>query len=65
VDYERKGPTALARLLGSSLDEFATGATEWYSLAEFKEDARPVHKIRERYLCGLYGAILAVEKLSL
>jgi uncharacterized protein len=41
------------------------GATELFSLAEFKEDARPVHNIRKRYLSGLYGAIPSVEKLSL
>ena len=41
------------------------GASELYSLAEFKEDARPVHNIRKRYLSGLYGAIPDVEKLSL
>jgi AAA15 family ATPase/GTPase len=43
----------------------AKGATELYSLAEFKEEARPVHNIRKRYLSGLYGAIPSVEKLSL
>jgi AAA15 family ATPase/GTPase len=41
------------------------GVSELYSLAEFKEDARPVHNIRKRYLSGLYGAIPSVEKLSL
>jgi len=41
------------------------GETELYSLMEFKEDARPVHNIRKRYLSGLYGAIPAVEGLSL
>lgn len=41
------------------------GASELYSLAEFKDDARPVHNIRKRYLSGLYGAIPLVEKLSL
>ena len=43
----------------------AKGATELYSLAEFKEEARPVHNIRKRYLSGQYGAIPLVEKLSL
>jgi uncharacterized protein len=43
----------------------AKGASELYSLAEFKEEARPVHNIRKRYLSGLYGAIPSVEKLSL
>ena len=41
------------------------GATELYSLAEFKENARAVHNIRRRYMSGLYGAIPLVEKLSL
>lgn len=41
------------------------GASELYSLAEFKDDARPVHNIRKRYLSGQYGAIPSVEKLSL
>lgn len=41
------------------------GATELYSLAEFKDDARPVHNLRKRYLSGLYGAIPSLEKLSL
>jgi uncharacterized protein len=41
------------------------GASELYSLAEFKEEARPVHNIRKRYLSGLYGAIPSVERLSL
>ena len=41
------------------------GVSELYSLAEFKEDARPVHNIRKRYLSGLYGAIPSVDKLSL
>jgi hypothetical protein len=41
------------------------GVSELYSLAEFKDEARPVHNIRKRYLSGLYGAIPSVEKLSL
>jgi len=41
------------------------GASELYSLAEFKEDARPVHNIRKRYLSGLYGALPSLEKLKL
>lgn len=41
------------------------GASDLYSLAEFKDDARPVHNIRKRYLSGLYGAIPLVERLSL
>jgi uncharacterized protein len=43
----------------------ANGSSELYSLAEFKEEARPVHNIRKRYMSGLYGAIPSVEKLSL
>jgi hypothetical protein len=43
----------------------ADGASELYSLAEFKEEARPVHNLRKRYLSGLYGAIPLVEKISL
>jgi len=41
------------------------GATELYSLTEFKDDARPVHNIRKRYLSGLYGALPSVERLHL
>ena len=41
------------------------GASELYSLAEFREGARPVHNLRKRYLSGLYGAIPLVERLSL
>ncbi len=43
----------------------AKGVSELYSLAEFKDEARPVHNIRKRYLSGLYGAIPSVEGLSL
>lgn len=41
------------------------GATELYSLTEFKDDARPVHNLRKRYLSGLYGALPSVEALNL
>ncbi len=41
------------------------GESELYSLVEFKDEARPVHNIRKRYMSGLYGAIPSVEKLSL
>lgn len=41
------------------------GASELYSLTEFKDDARTVHNIRKRYMSGLYGAIPSAEKLSL
>ncbi len=40
------------------------GASELYSLAEFKEEARPVHNIRKRYLSGLYGAIPLVGEFD-
>jgi len=43
----------------------SNGASELYALAEFKEEARPVHNIRKRYLSGLYGSIPDVERLSL
>jgi hypothetical protein len=58
-------PPALRRDQVYFTKKDAKGATELYSLAEFKEDARPVHNIRKRYLSGLYGAIPSVEKLSL
>lgn len=41
------------------------GASQLYSLAEFKDEARPVHNLRKRYLSGVFGALPAVEKLSL
>ncbi len=41
------------------------GESELYSLAEFKDDARPVHNIRKRYLSGLYGGVPSVEGISL
>jgi len=41
------------------------GASELYSLTEFKDDARPVHNLRKRYMSGLYGAIPSVEHISL
>lgn len=37
------------------------GGTELYSLAEFKEKARPVHALRKRYLDNRYGAIPDIE----
>ncbi len=58
-------PPALRRDQVYFTKKNATGASEIYSLAEFKDDARPVHNIRKRYLSGLYGAIPLVEKLSL
>ncbi|WP_205679187.1 AAA family ATPase, partial [Aquisphaera insulae] len=41
------------------------GSSELYSLAEFKDDARPVHNIRKRYLSGRYGAMPNLEKIQL
>jgi AAA15 family ATPase/GTPase len=41
------------------------GASELYSLAEFRDDARTVHNLRKRYLSGLYGALPSAEGLSL
>jgi energy-coupling factor transporter ATP-binding protein EcfA2 len=58
-------PPALRRDQVYFTKKNANGASELYSLAEFKEEARPVHNIRKRYLSGLYGAIPSVEKLSL
>jgi AAA15 family ATPase/GTPase len=58
-------PPALRRDQVYFTKKDAKGASELYSLAEFKDEARPVHNIRKRYLSGLYGAIPSVEKLSL
>lgn len=58
-------PPALRRDQVYFTKKDAQGACELYSLAEFSDEARPVHNIRKRYLSGLYGAIPAVEKLSL
>lgn len=58
-------PPALRRDQIYLMRKDAKGASELYSLAEFKEEARPVHNIRKRYLSGLYGAIPSVERLSL
>ena len=58
-------PPALRRDQVYFTKKSSDGATELYSLAEFKDDARPVHNIRKRYLSGLYGAIPSVERLSL
>ncbi|WP_373652707.1 ATP/GTP-binding protein [Schlesneria sp. DSM 10557] len=58
-------PPALRRDQVYFTKKSAQGATEVYSLTEFKEDARGVHNIRKRYLSGLYGALPSVEKLSL
>jgi AAA15 family ATPase/GTPase len=41
------------------------GASELYSLTEFKDEARTVHNIRKRYLSGLYGAIPSSASVSL
>lgn len=58
-------PPALRRDQVYFTKKNAKGASELYSLAEFKDEARPVHNIRKRYLSGLYGAIPSVERLSL
>jgi len=41
------------------------GATELFSLFEFKDQARGVHNIRKRYMSGLYNAIPIIEKIDL
>ena len=58
-------PPALRRDQVFFTSKATDGASELYSLAEFKEDARPVHNIRKRYMSGIYGAIPSVERLSL
>lgn len=58
-------PPALRRDQAYFTRKDETGATELYSLSEFKEDARPVHNIRKRYLSGVYSAIPSVDKMSL
>ena len=58
-------PPALRRDQVYFTKKDAKGVSELYSLAEFKDEARPVHNIRKRYLSGNYGAIPSVEKLSL
>jgi len=58
-------PPALRRDQVYLTKKDAKGASELYSLTEFKEDARPVHNLRKRYSSGLYGAIPSVEKISL
>ncbi|WP_072022327.1 AAA family ATPase [Zavarzinella formosa] len=58
-------PPALRRDQVYFAKKNSKGESELYSLAEFKDEARPVHNIRKRYLSGMYGAIPGVEKLSL
>ena len=58
-------PPALRRDQVYFTKKDSQGACELYSLAEFSEEARPVHNLRKRYMSGLYGAIPDVEKLSL
>ena len=58
-------PAALRRDQVYFTEKNNEGESELYSLAEFKDDARPVHNIRKRYLSGLFGAIPAVDKVSL
>jgi AAA15 family ATPase/GTPase len=65
LEGQNAQPPALRRDQVYFTNKDTKGATELYSLAEFKDDARPVHNIRRRYLSGLYRAIPLVEKLSL
>jgi hypothetical protein len=58
-------PPALRRDQVYFTKKDSQGASELYSLTEFKDSARSVHNIRKRYLSGLYGAIPSVEKLLL
>jgi AAA15 family ATPase/GTPase len=58
-------PPALRRDQVYFTKKDSKGASELYSLAEFKEEARPVHNIRKRYLSGIYGALPSVEGISL
>ena len=58
-------PPALRRDQVYFTKKDSKGETVLYSLAEFKEKARPVHNLRKRYLSGLYDAIPNVERLSL
>ncbi len=65
LDSQNGEPPALRRDQIYLTKKDAFGASELYSLTDFKDGARPVHNIRKRYLSGLYGAIPSVEKLSL
>ncbi len=58
-------PPALRRDQVYFTKKNSQGATELYSLTEFKDGARTVHNIRKRYLSGLYGAIPAAAEISL
>lgn len=58
-------PPALRRDQVYFTKKNSLGASELYSLTEFKDDARSVHNIRKRYMSGLYGAIPSVEDVSL
>ena len=58
-------PPALRRDQVYFTKKDSQGASELYSLTEFKDEARTVHNIRKRYLSGLYGAIPSAERLSL
>ncbi len=57
-------PPALRRDQVYFTKKTESGSTEMYSLAEFKDEARPVHNIRKRYLSGRYGALPSVEGVS-
>lgn len=58
-------PPALRRDQVYFTNKDANGVTELYSLTEFKEDARPVHNIRKRYLSGFYDALPSVDETLL
>lgn len=58
-------PPALRRDQVYFMSKTHLGESKLFSLAEFKEEARPVHNIRKRYMSGQYGALPSVEGLSL
>jgi hypothetical protein len=58
-------PPALRRDQVYFTKKDSQGASELYSLTEFKDEARTVHNIRKRYLSGLYGAIPSAAEFSL
>jgi hypothetical protein len=65
LESQDGNPPALRRDQVYFTQKNENGESELYSLAEFKEDARPVHNLRKRYLSGLYGALPLVKKLGL
>jgi AAA15 family ATPase/GTPase len=58
-------PPALRRDQVYFAKKDSQGASEIYSLTEFKDGARTVHNIRKRYLSGIYGAIPSAAEFSL